>query len=217
MDDEQADVEPFEFTAPLSVCVDVKHPLAYLALGPARALADELGLAVDWLPFPAAPMTPPPAAGDDRGSRHRRIRARYLEADIQRYAAVQGLTIRALYRDPDASLISLGLLWLRRHAPEQAVDFLQRTYSGYWQEGFDPEDAAAVAAVLEALGEDGSAFTGFAAGPGRGELASLRQRLVAAGVFTVPSLVVEDEVFVGRAHLPMVRWLLTGRSGPPPV
>jgi 2-hydroxychromene-2-carboxylate isomerase len=219
MSDHASEPAAFEFTAPLSVCVDVKHPLAYLALGPVRALAAELAVDVDWLPFPVAPLQAPPAAGApaDRGTRHRRIRARYLGRDIERYAAVQALTIRGLYRAPDSTPASLGLLWLRARAPEHVAECLERLFAGYWQEQLDVEDPNAVAGVLAALGQDPAQFAAFAEGPGPAELASLRARLVAAGVFAVPSLVVEGEVFVGRAHLPMARWLLQGRTGAPPI
>ena len=37
-----------------------------------------------------------------------------------------------------------------------------------------------------------------------------------AGIFGVPTYVVDREVFFGREHLPMVRWLLEGRQGPAP-
>lgn len=217
MSDAGEDPQPFAFTAPLSVCVDVKHPHAYLALGPVRRLADDLGIDVDWLPFPADPMKAPPPEADDRGTRHRRTRARYQEADIRRYATVQGLTIESIYRAPDSTPACLALLWLREHQPEHRFPFLERLFAGYWAEGLDVEDVRAMASLLEALDADTEAFRRFAAGPGPAALADVRSRLVAAGVFAVPSLIVEDEVFVGRAHLPMVRWRLTGRSGPPPI
>lgn len=217
MTDGTTEVDPFQFPARLTVCVDVKHPHAYLALAPVRRLAAELGVDVDWLPFPAAALQPPPEHGEDRGSRHRRFRARYLEADVQRYAAVQGLVIRGLYRAPDSTPAAVGLLWLRQHAPQLCADYLERMFAGYWDEQLDVEDPGAVGAVLEALGQSPAAFATFAAGPGPAELVSLRERLVSAGVFTVPSLVVDGEVLVGRAHLPMARWLLAGRSGALPV
>lgn len=217
MSEQPPEVEPFVFSAPLSVCVDVKHPQAYLALGPVKALADELAVAVDWLPFAAPAMKPPPEPGPDRGSRHRHARARYQELDLQRYAEVQGLTIREPYRSPDSSLPLLALSWLRERAPGRTFELLQRVFAGYWTRTLDIEDAGAIGAIVADLGEDPAAFTAFVRSGGPESLASLRRALVAAGVFTVPSLVVENEVFVGRAHLPMVRWLLTGRSGPPPV
>lgn len=217
MADQGTRARPFEFRAPLGVCVDVKHPLSYLALGPVRDLAAELGVGVDWLPFPAPPMKPPPEAANDRGTRHRLARARYQEADIERYARDRGLTVRGLYRSPDSTRASLGLLWLRDRAPARSADYLERVCAGYWSQELDLQDAAALGRVIEALGEDPEAFAAFADGPGAEALPEVRARLVDAGVFTVPSLVVEGEVFVGRAHLPMVRWVLTGRAGPPPV
>jgi 2-hydroxychromene-2-carboxylate isomerase len=37
------------------------------------------------------------------------------------------------------------------------------------------------------------------------------------GLFQVPAYLVEEEVFYGRQHLPMIRWILAGRSGPIPI
>ncbi len=217
MTDMPANAPAFEFDAPLSVCVDVKHPQVYLALGPVRALGDELGVTIDWLPFPAPPMKPPPAPAADRGTRHRRVRARYQEMDLLRYAAAQGLTLRDPYRREDSTLASLGLLWLRERAPHQCAEYLRRTCAGLWAGALDIESAAALGRILSGLDERPQDFLSFVAGRGPEALAQLRERLVAAGVFGVPSLVVEGEVFVGRAHLPMVRWRLTGRNGPPPI
>lgn len=217
MAESRNDREPaFEFAAPLSVCVDVTHPHTYLALGPVEALAAELAIGVDWLPFPAAGLKPPPT-GDDRGSRHRRLRAEYQASEIARYAEAQGLRIREPFRDVDGTAACVGHLWLRRQAPELLPGFLRRLSQGLWTGDLDVADPAVVAGAIAALGEDAAGYLTFAAGSGPGELAALRQALVAAGVFAVPSLVVEDEVFLGRAHLPMVRWRLGGREGPAPI
>jgi len=203
--------EPYVFGAPLSVCVDVRHPLAYLTLQPVQHLARELGIDVDWLPFPAAGLKPP-RAGDDRGSRHRRHRARYQAEEIQRYAGVQGLTIREPFRDEDTTPAALAHLWLREHSPALVPDFLVELYHRFWDGSLDGADPRAVAALLEAQDADMNNFAAFVRGPGPAALAALRERLVAAGIFAVPSLVAADEVFVGRAHLPLVRRLLTEPS-----
>ncbi|MDZ7667963.1 MAG: DsbA family protein [Gammaproteobacteria bacterium] len=204
-------VEPHVFSAPLSVCVDVRHPLAYLALQPVQDLARELGIDVDWLPFPAAGLKPPPA-GDDRGSRHRRHRARYQAEEIQRYAGVQGLTIGQPFRNDDTTAAALAHLWLREHSPESVPDFLGELFRRFWDGSLDSADPRAVGALLEAHDTDVEKFQAFVRGPGPAALAALRERLVAAGIFAVPSLVAADEVFVGRAHLPLVRRLLTEPS-----
>jgi 2-hydroxychromene-2-carboxylate isomerase len=208
---------PFEFLAPLSVCLDVRHANAYLALQPVRALAAELGTAVDWLPFPVSPPKGPPAQADDRGARHRRAMAEHQAREVAVYARLQGLTIEQPFRRGDAAPAALGHLWLRATSPEAVPDYLARLFEGYWSLSLDVADPVAIARLLGALGHDADAFAAFAAGTGPTDLARLRRRLVAAGVFTVPSLVVKDEVFVGRAHLPMVRWLLNDRQGPLPI
>lgn len=215
---EPAGTAPFTFEAPLTVCVDVKRPEAYLALDPVLALAEELDITVDWLPFPVAALKPPPE-GDpaDRGVRHRQLRARYLEADLTRYAAARGLSLEGIYRDPDTTPASLAMLWLRDAAAHRLPAFLERLFAGYWRGALDVAQLDVLTELLDGIGEPATEFLAFAAGPGSAALASLRERLVSAGVFAVPSLVVEDEVFVGRAHLPMVRWRLTGRAGPPPI
>lgn len=212
-------VVPYNFRGTLALCLDIKNPLAYLALQPAFALVDDLGLTLECLPFAAAALKVPAPARDDedRGTRHRRLRAEYLARDIARYAGVQKLVIREFYRSPDTSAFAAGLLWLNQQSREDVRAYLQQTFDGYWQESLDVEDPMAIAHIVERLGQDGEAYASFAADEAPALAADLRERLVAAGVFNVPSFVVQGQVFLGRAHLPMVRWILEGRRGPPPV
>ncbi|HEX7037952.1 MAG TPA: DsbA family protein [Pseudomonadales bacterium] len=220
MADETTDALPDPLQAPLTVCVDVAHAECWLTVAPVRALADSLEVDVDWLPFPTPlprPPQTPPGAPESRGVRHRRLRARYREMDLERYAAAQGLTLRASAPPFDSTLASLGLLWLRERAPERRAAYLHAVCAAYWSGRSTVEHRDAVQQGFDAAGIDAAGFAEFAAGSGPGRLARLREALVAAGVFTVPTLLVEGEPFVGRAHLPMVRWLLTGRTGPPPI
>lgn len=217
MTDAQPTPEPFVCSAPLTVCVDVKHPHTYLTLGPVRRFAAERGVELDWLPFPAAGLKPPPPAGEDRGTRHRRFRAAYQASEIERYAGAQGIHLDDPFRSADSTLVSLAHLWLREQAPQRVADLLEAACRGHWERSLDITDQAQVAGLLDGIDGAVQAFAAFAAGPGPAALAALRERLVAAGVFTVPSLVVEGEVFVGRAHLPMAAWILDGRTGPPPI
>ncbi len=214
-----SETSPDPDRAPLTVCIDFKNPHAWLAVPPTVALEDELGIDADWLPRLVRPIErPPPAtADDDRGTRHRRIRAEYFARDVARYAAVHGLTIRGIHRAPDATLAAIGLLWARRAGPAVRRGYVARVFEPYWEEALDLEDAGAIAAALEASGADGEGFADYAAGEGRRELDALQETLAERGVIGVPAYLVEDEVFLGRAHLPMIRWVLTGRRGPPPI
>ncbi|MDJ0850649.1 MAG: DsbA family protein [Myxococcota bacterium] len=210
-----ADIED----ARLSVLLDVRSPFSYLALGPAAALEESLGLAINWLPLPVPPLKPPsePGPDDDRGILHRRHRARALAREIETYGAAQGLVLEDPYRDPDPEAANLGWLWVRNRDPAKLLPFLEALFRGYWSLELDVSSLEQVAVRVDGVEGDGAAFRAWAAAEGRatGEalLAELRER----GLFGVPGYVVEDEVFIGRQHLPMIRWILEGRSGPVPI
>jgi len=207
-----AEASPYEFAAPLLVAVDVRNPLAYLALAPTCALADDLDLEIDWVPFEHSPFGPPPEPADDRGLRHRRFRALYRERDVERYARVQGLVIQNLYRATDPSLTGAGLLAAKAHSSSAVRAYLTRVFERHWNESLDVEDANALEALLHECGVADPALSAR-----RGEYAGLQERLRATGLFTTPAYVVEGEVFYGRAHLPMIRWILEGRRGVAPI
>lgn len=209
-------------TSPLLVAIDFRQPQSYLAHGPTRQLAAACGVAIDWRPFPAPALRPPAAEspGDDRTARHLRFRARYLETDLRRYAAAQGLPLGDLYRSPDPSLAGIGLLFAnragdRRVVPRAAVDaYVAATFAGYWSGQLDLEDEGAIRRTLAAAGVD---VTEFRPGALRDDYDRSLIRLREAGVIEAPAYFVGDELFIGRAHLPVIRWLLQGKVGPPPA
>lgn len=202
-----------------TVCVDFKNAHAYLAVEPTRALEALLGIAFDWLPLSVPPLLRPPAekAGDDRGTRHRRIRAHYFEGDLRRYAESRGLELGDLYRSPDTTRASLGLLFARARAPERAGAFAERVFELEWRQGADIAKPDAIDGALTQVGVDPGGFGAFAAGEGPAQLAAVQSELEALGLYTVPAYLVGGEPFLGRQHLPMIEWLLSGRTGPPPI
>ena len=64
-----------------------------------------------------------------------------------------------------------------------------------WQRTLDIEDAPALAAVLADCGADTKDFAGFLHGDGRHELQRIQQEAEAAGVFGVPSYLLDDGDF----------------------
>jgi len=196
---------------PLTVAIDFKNPYAYLAIAPTCALAEELGIAIDWQPLVTSPGTTPEAlpSGNDRGSRHRRIRADYLERDVLRYAADRGIELRGLHRQTDSTVAAIGLLWAKRQGPSVARAYVERVFERYWREAFNLEDERAIGALLAEVGASVSEFEAFVKGEGRAELARIQSELREAGVFEVPSYLVNGEVYLGRQHLPLIRSMLS--------
>ena len=210
---------PYHFARPLTVCVDFKNPHAYLGVAPTRALEARLRLDADWLPLMLPPLAPPrPArADDDRGTRHRRIRAEYFAADLERYAASRGLTLGNIYRTPDCTAAALGLLWTRQAAAERVGRYVEAVFERLWVQDGDIEGVAVVDGILADMHIPKSGFVTWAHRSGPEQLALLQAALQSAGLFNVPAYVVGDDVFYGRQHLPMVEWLLNGRVGEVPM
>lgn len=202
-----------------TVLLDLRSPTCYLALPPAIAFARELGLATSWLPITVPPLRPPsePAPGDDRGILHRRHRARALAREIETYARAQGLVLRDFYRDADASAFRMGWLWLRERSPRHLEAYLLEGFRDYWALAFDPASVSEVAARLERVGAPSAGFEAWCGAGGPEHDRRVADDVRALGVPGAPAYLVGGEVFLGRQHLPMIRWILGGRCGPGPI
>ncbi len=204
---------PFVFDTALAVCVDFRNPHAWLAIEPSCALAAKLGIRIDWLPrlVPPPQLGRPAAESEERGVRHRSVRADYFARDLARYAAARGSIVDFAHCEGDGLAPALGLLHARALVPARTQDYVTAMFEAIWS---DARGAGrdTVASLLTELGVDARGFEARVS-----ELHALDASLAAAGVHGVPCYVVDDEPYVGRAHLPMIEWQLTGRAGPPPI
>jgi 2-hydroxychromene-2-carboxylate isomerase len=203
----------------LSVLLDVRQPQAYLALHPAAALGNECGIEFNWLPVAVESLKAPtqPGPDDDRGILHRRSRARAIAREIETYAAAQGLELEGYYRDDDPAALNLVWLWVRERHPEQLVRFLEEAFRAWWARELDISSVGAVGSVLDRCGIDDSGLSSWREQAGPELAAALEEELHQRGIARAPCYFLEDEVFIGRQHLPMIRWILAGRSGPGPI
>ena len=192
---------------------DFASSASLLALKPTLALADELGVDVAFHPFPTdAPRgAPPPSATESVAERHARVRAEYHAKDFQRYAKAQGLEVNRAPVGADTKLASIACLQARRQGVASA--FVERVFRDFWADRLDIESRDAVAKALAKVGGG----TLFDADSLAAEYDAERQALAERGVHAVPAYLVADQLFIGRQHLPMIRWLLSGSDGPGPL
>jgi 2-hydroxychromene-2-carboxylate isomerase len=180
-------------------------------------MADTLGCRIDWWPYIAPPLARPPAprADDDRGTRHRRVRNRLIVGDLERHAAARGHELLDPHLGCDPTPAHLGLLWAKHQGDPR--DYLRALADGFWTGSLALDDLHGIEGVLREAGFATDGFTAFVSGEGSRELAASAARLADLGLFAVPAYRVDDEVFYGRQHLPMIRWRLTGERGPVPI
>ncbi len=200
----------------IKVYSDYKSPYAYLAKDPTYDLARETGVTLEWLPYtldiPAylgsATVGPGGKVVEQSRNAHQWRRVKYSYMDCRREANQRGLTIRGPRKIFDSSLANIGLLYAKRHGVFR--DYHDRVFERFWKRELDIENADALAAVLAECGADTREFVGFLRGEGRRELERIQQEAEAAGVFGVPSYVLDDgDLYWGREHLPRIRELIS--------
>ena len=192
----------------IKVYSDYKSPYAYLAKDLVYDLERETGVDVDWLPYtldiPAylgsAKLDASGGVAEESRNAHQWRRVKYSYMDCRREANRRGLTIRGTQKIWDSSLANIGMLY----AKERGVfrGYHDRVFERFWRRELDIESVPVLAALLAECGADASDFPDYAAGEGRRLLAKMQTDAEAAGVFGVPSFLLEDgDLYWGREHL----------------
>lgn len=199
----------------VKVYTDYKSPYAYLAKDLTYELERDTGALLVWLPYtldiPAylgsAKVGPDGTVTEETRNAHQWRRVKYSYMDCRREANRRGLTIRGPRKIFDSSLAHIGMLYAQDHGVFRP--YHDRVFERFWKRELDIESPAALAAVLSECGANAAGFPAFADGEGRRRLADIRNEAEAAGVFGVPSYLLEDgDLYWGREHLPRIRELI---------
>jgi 2-hydroxychromene-2-carboxylate isomerase len=186
--------------------IDVKSPYAYLAVAPAQALEDELGVSFDWRHYT---LDIPSYLGSvESRDPHQWRRVRYSYMDARRYANRRGLTLYGPRKIFDSTVAGIGMLFAKDQGRlRQYVDPL---FERFWKRELDIEDASVIEALLREAGADTVGFAAYLAGEGRRRHDAERSEAEGIGVFGVPMFVIEGELFWGQDRLDLVRERLGG-------
>lgn len=212
-----------ESSSPLIVYVDIKSPYAFVAIKPTLALEARLGVEFDWRPLT---LDIPSYAGSaekregkvvtSNRSASAWLSIRYAYMDARRYAERQGYRLLGTEKIWDSSIANIGITWVAERHRSQLPAYFDAVYPCFWTRDLDIEDVAVVCQCLEKAGVNADGFIEYQAGVGRQQHDALQAQLHPAGIYGVPTYVLEGKTFFGREHLPCIRWCLTGRTGPPP-
>jgi len=187
--------------------LDLKSPYSFVAKDPAYALENELGARLRLRPFTldiAGGVNPNDPAALQRGFR----KIKYLYADVRRFATPRGLTILGPKKIFDTRLVHMAWMFADRAGKGRAL--IDIAYPRFFKRCIDYEDRAAIEALLDEVGAGRAGFDAYLAGEGPEVLAKHQQEAEAAGVFAVPTFVVDGELFWGQDRIDFVRAKLRG-------
>ncbi len=188
------------------VYIDVKSPYAYLAVAAIQALEDKFGVQFDWRHYT---LDIPSYLGDvENRDPHQWRRVRYSYMDARRYANKLGLTLYGPKKIFDSSIAGIGLLYAKDQ--DRLRPYLAPLFDRFWKRELDIEDAEVIKAVLAEAGCDVAGWDAYLAGEGRARHDKERTEAEEMGVFGVPSVVIDGEIFWGQDRLDFVAERLAG-------
>ena len=183
---------------------DVGSPAAYLAWTQLPALAEKTGARIDYRPILLGGVF---QATGNQTPMNVVPKGNYLTEDLGRFARRYGVPFRLNPNFPINTLALMrGATGLALRAPDRLDAYLRAVFPALWVDGRNMNDAAEVAAVLEAAGFDTAGFMALTADPAiKDKLKSDTQDAVGRGVFGAPTFFVGADMYWGQDRLDFVK------------
>jgi 2-hydroxychromene-2-carboxylate isomerase len=184
----------------IRVYTDYKSPYAYVANKPLFDLEKTHHVELEWLPYTLR-IADYLGSVDDRSPHYWR-KVRYAYMDARRYANEQGLVMKGPKRIYEATYSSAGMLFAQRNGLFRAYHDL--VFDMFWTHRLDLDVLEQMVAVIESLGGSAVEFQAYVAGPARAEVEAINDEAERLGVFGVPSMLFDGELFWGGDRIDML-------------
>jgi 2-hydroxychromene-2-carboxylate isomerase len=122
--------------------------------------------------------------------------------DARRLANAQGLTIKGPRRIYNGFYASAGMLFAQRHGFFRA--YHDTVFKKFWNHELDIDELLEISAVIASLGGSAAGFESYAQGDARAEHDRIIDEAEDLGVFGVPTMVFNDELFWGTDRIDML-------------
>jgi 2-hydroxychromene-2-carboxylate isomerase len=182
------------------IYTDYKSPYAFVANVDLFALEENEGIELEWLPYTLRIAEFMGTVEERTPHFWRKVRYSYMDA--RRYANAQGLTIKGPRRIYDAFYSSAGMLFAQRHGFFRP--YHETVFRRFWNHELELDTLAEIAAVIAEFGGSVSKFEEYVNGPAREEHDRIVAEAEALGVFGVPTMVFNGELFWGGDRIPLL-------------
>jgi 2-hydroxychromene-2-carboxylate isomerase len=182
------------------IYTDYKSPYAYVANQRLFELEEKHGAELEWLPYT---LRVAEFMGTvEQRSPHFWRKVRYAYMDARRFANAQGLIMKGPRRIYDAFYSSVGMLFAQRHGIFRP--YHETVFRRFWNHDLEIDDASAISDVISSVGGSAEKLRTYLAGPARAEHDRIIDEAEALGVFGVPSMVFNGELFWGGDRIDML-------------
>jgi 2-hydroxychromene-2-carboxylate isomerase len=184
----------------VTIYTDYKSPYAFVANKRLFEFEEKHGVELLWLPYTLR-------VAEFMGTVEARTphfwrKVRYAYMDARRYANAQGLTMKGPRRIYDAYYSSVGMLFAQRHGYFRP--YHDTVFRRFWSHDLEIDDLQAISGVIASVGGSAGDFEAYAEGPGRAEHEHIINDAEALGVFGVPTMVFNGELFWGGDRIDML-------------
>lgn len=181
--------------------IDLRSPYSYLALGPARELAQRTGLHIEWWPYLTDFRSAYGGEVEQRSSRDV-AKLKYLYMDCRRLAKLQGLSIRATTKLWDATLGSQAMLFAKSKG--RLWEFCDPVLQAFWRREFDLESASDIETALVQSGLSSNEWRTYRIDCADEDLRTAAARAEDLGVFGAPTFIFRGELFWGGDRMDLL-------------
>jgi 2-hydroxychromene-2-carboxylate isomerase len=182
---------------------DLGSPTTYLAYTQLPAICEQTDSQLIYIPIllggvfkatgNASPATIP-------------AKGRHMIQDLDRYARRYGVPLKFNPHFPINTLMLMrAVTGIQLHHPERFVAFIDCLFNALWVDGRNLNDPANVAAVLSGNGFDPNEVLALTADETvKAKLKDNTEKAVQRGVFGVPSMFVDNQLYFGQDRLDFV-------------
>ena len=195
--------------ATLDLYCDFISPYAYLGWTQIHALAARHERTVRPIPVLFAALL---AHSGTLGPAEIPAKRRYIYKDTLRSARALGVPFRAPPTHPFNPLLALRVA-TASPTPATRIDVIDALFRAAWGSGAGVETEAQVRAALDGAGLPGAELIARASEPAtKQQLRAATDAAIAAGVFGVPTVIADGELFWGVDSLPHLERFLAGHD-----
>jgi 2-hydroxychromene-2-carboxylate isomerase len=163
-------------------------------------LEERHGVELEWLPYT---LSIPEFMGTvEERTPHFWRKVRYAYMDARRYANAQGLTMKGPRRIYNAFYSSAGMLFAQRHGLFRP--YHDTVFRRFWSHDLEIDELSDISDVITLVGGSAREFEAYVHGPARAEHNRIIDEAEALGVFGVPTMVFNGELFWGGDRIDML-------------